>query len=416
MATILMLCHRLPWPPNKGDKIRSYHVLRRLAEKHRVYLGTFIDDPDDWRHVPEVEAVCAGVCVRPLKPMTARRRALGSLARGEALTLGCYRDRALQRWVDGVIREQKPDVVLCYSSGVAPFVLAHDELRRVMDFVDADSDKWRQYAQARRGVSGWVYRREAARLAAFEHEVATRFDASVFVSAAEAAFFRAQVPASATKIHGIANGVDLDYWNPLRGHATPFQPGERALVFVGAMDYRANIDAVHWFAHKVWPWITAKRPDACFLIVGAHPAREVRELAAIRGITVTGAVDDVRPYVANAHAVVAPLRIARGIQNKVLEALAMEKVVLATPTAWEGIEDFAGRKGCISDAPAAIAAEALQWLDHFEPVRVPAARAMVRECFDWNRNLDVYESVLLGTRSCAEAVSVTAPVAQAASR
>lgn len=395
MATILMLCHRLPWPPNKGDKIRSFHVLRHLAERHRVYLGSFIDDPDDWRHVAEVEAVCAGVCIRPLQPWTKRVRALGALARGEALTLGCYRDGAMQRWVDGVLAAQRPDAVLCFSSGVAPFVLARDGMPRVMDFVDADSDKWRQYAQARRGVSRWLFRREAARLSAFEHAVATRFDASMFVSESEAAFFRAQVPASAASIHGIANGVDGDFWNPERGHDSPYAEGERALAFVGAMDYRANVDAVQWFAHEVWPRIAAARADARFVIVGAHPAREVRSLAALERVTVTGAVDDVRPYVAHAHAVVASLRIARGIQNKVLEALAMEKVVLATPTAWEGIDDFDGRRGCISDDPAVIAEEALRALDRFEPARVPAARAMVRERFDWARNLDAYEHVLL---------------------
>lgn len=398
MASILFLCHRLPWPPSKGDKIRSYHVLRRLAERHRVYLGTFVDDPADWRYLAEVESVCAEVCVRPLRPWQARGRALAALARGEALTLGCYRDRVLQDWADRLVAERKVDLALCYSSGVAPVMLRHAGLPRVMDFVDADSDKWRQYAEAHRGVTRMIYRREAKRLAAFEREVARQFDGNLFVSEAEAAFFRRTAPASAAKVYGVANGVDAAYWNPRREYANPYRPDERVVAFVGAMDYRANVHAAQWFVQEVWPRVSAARPDARFYIVGSKPTREVQSLERIAGVVVTGRVEDVRPYLAHAHAAAAPLRIARGIQNKVLEALAMEKVVLATPEAWEGIDDFAGRMGCISDSSEAMAAETLRWLDQAQPVRVPAARAMVQSRFDWTRNLDAYEAVLRNAR------------------
>ncbi len=403
-SSVLFLCHRLPWPPSKGDKIRSYHVLRRLAEHHRVYLGTFIDDPADWQYAGAVEAVCAGTCIRPLSPWRARRRALAALTRGEALTLGCYRDRAMQRWIDRVLSEHKPDLVLCYSSGVAPLVMRHPGLRRVMDFVDADSDKWRQYAQSRHGLARTVYAREARRLAAFERAIATQFDASLFVSEAEAAFFRKHTPAVAGKVHGIPNGVDAAYWNPRRTYPDPYPEGARVVVFTGAMDYRANVHAVEWFARAVWPRIVERRQDARFCIVGSNPAPAVRALGRLPGIVVTGRVDDVRPYLAHAHVVTAPLRIARGIQNKVLEALAMEKVVLATPAAWEGIDDFAGREGCITDSTETMAAEVLRWLDQARPVRVPAARTMVQSRFDWARNLDAYEAVLRGGRRDAAPV------------
>ena len=404
MSTILFLCHRLPWPPSKGDKIRSYHVLRRLAERHRVYLGTFVDDPADWQYAEAVEAACAGICIRPLKPWRARWRALVALPRGEALTVAYYHDRVMRRWVDRVISEHQPDLALCYSSGVAPFVMHHASLRRVMDFVDMDSDKWHQFAQSRRGLARAVYAREARKLAAFERAIATRFDASLFVSEAEAAFFREKVPAAAGKVHGVANGVDGSYWNPHLVYANPWSAGTRAVVFTGAMDYRANVDAVEWFAREVWPRVLAQRQDARFYIVGSNPAAAVRALAQRAGIMVTGRVEDVRPYLAYAHVVAAPLRIARGIQNKVLEALAMEKPVLATPQAWEGIPEFAGRQGCITDSPETMAAEALRWLEPPQPARVPAARAMVLSRFDWTRNLDMYEAVLRGGRRDAAPV------------
>jgi polysaccharide biosynthesis protein PslH len=394
MRSVLFLCHRLPWPPSKGDKIRSYHVLRRLAEHYRVYLGAFVDDPGDWQYLAPVETLCAEVCVRPLPRWSVRWRALASLMRGEALTVGVYRDRVMRRWIEGLLSERKLDLALCYSSGVAPFVMAHPQLRRVMDFVDVDSDKWRQYAQANHGLTCMIYRREARRLAEFERTVAAQFDASVLVSEAEAAFFRQQVPAAADNVYGIPNGVDGEYWDPQRACANPYQPGERAVVFVGAMDYRANVHAAQWFAREVWPRIFARCRDARFYIVGSKPTAAVRALGQLAGITVTGRVEDVRPYLAHAHAVTAPLRIARGIQNKVLEALAMEKVLLATPEAWEGIEDFAGRQGCISDSPEVMATEAVHWLDTPRVARVPAARAMVLSRYDWKRNLDTYECVL----------------------
>ncbi|GAA0889637.1 TIGR03087 family PEP-CTERM/XrtA system glycosyltransferase [Rhodanobacter soli] len=405
MQSVLFLCHRLPWPPSKGDKIRSYHVLQRLAERYRVYLGTFVDDPADWRHLAPVEALCAEVCVRPLPPWRAGWRALAALTRGEALTVGVYRDRVMRHWVERLLADHKLELALCYSSGVAPFVMRHTQLRRVMDFVDVDSDKWHQYAQQARGsVKRMLYQREARRLAEFERTIATQFDASVFVSEAEAAFFRHLVPESAGRVHGIPNGVDAVYWDPQRACSSPYRPGERVVVFVGAMDYRANVDAVCWFAHEVWPRIAARRQDARFYIVGSRPTAAVRMLGQLAGITVTGRVEDVRPYLAHAHAVAAPLRIARGIQNKVLEALAMEKVLLATPAAYAGVADFAGRQGCIDESPEVMATEALRWLDAPQVVRVPAARAEVLSRHDWARSLDTYENVLCNAQPGAASV------------
>jgi sugar transferase (PEP-CTERM/EpsH1 system associated) len=381
--------------------------LRRLAAHYHVYLGTFVDDPADWRHLAAVETLCTDTCVRPLTPWRTRWRALAALARGEAITIGAYRDRLMQRWVERLLAQQKLDLVVCYSSGVAPFVLRHPELRRVMDFIDVDSDKWRQYARTHAGLARWVYRREAHRLARLEQEIARRFDASLFVSEPEAAFFRQQVPDVAGKVHGIPNGVDSEYFDPKQPCSNPYPTGERVVVFVGAMDYRANVHAVEWFAREVWPQIVAGRRDARFYIVGSKPIPAVRGLGQHAGIIVTGRVADVRPYLAHAHAVVAPLQIARGIQNKVLEALAMEKVVLATPAAWEGIEDFAGRRGCIDRSPEVLAAAALRCLDVPQPDRVPATRAAVLARYDWAHNLDAYETVLRNVE--CHTTSVDAP-------
>ncbi|MGH8280184.1 MAG: TIGR03087 family PEP-CTERM/XrtA system glycosyltransferase [Gammaproteobacteria bacterium] len=394
MSSVLFICHRLPWPPTKGDKIRSYHVLRRLAEHYNVYLGAFVDDAADWQYVSAVKALCADTCIRPLTRSRMRLRALGSLARGEALTVGVYRDRVMRRWVERVIAERKLDLALGYSSGIAPFLMRHSQVRRVMDFVDVDSDKWRQYAEMRHGWAGVIYRREARRLAPFERAIAAEFDASLLVSEAEARLFRSRAPESASKVQGISNGVDAEYWDPGRVYPNPYQTGERAIVLAGAMDYRANVHAAQWFAREIWPRTYVGQQAARFYIVGSNPTAAVRALGRLPGIVVTGRVKDVRPYIAHAHAVATPLRIARGIQNKVLEALAMEKVLLATPEAFEGIEDFKGRVGCISASPEVMTAEALRALNLPQPVRVPAARTQVLSRYAWTRALDAYENVL----------------------
>jgi len=288
-------------------------------------------------------------------------------------------------------------------------------VRRIMDFVDVDSDKWRQYAGSHKGLARMVYHREANYLADYERQIATKFDACIFVSGSEARFFGNQVPALASKIHGIPNGVDTEYWDPARDYPTPYGKGERTIVFVGAMDYWSNVEGAKWFAHDVWPQIRGKLPDARFYIVGSNPSWAVRALTSINGIVVTGSVKDVRPYLAHAHAVVAPLRIARGIQNKVLEALAMAKVLLATPQAYEGIEDFTGRQGCISGSAEVLANEALRWLAEPTPAKVPAVRKQLLSTYNWNEILARYDAVLGNTGICDSELkrSAAAPVREA---
>lgn len=394
MQEILFLCHRLPYPPNKGDKIRSYHLLRHFAKKYQVHLGTFVDDAMDWAYVPAVKALCAQTCIRPLRPGLARIRSLAAFGRSMPLTAAYYRDKLMQSWVDEVLSNGKVKTALAFSSGMAPYLMQADQVRRIMDFVDVDSDKWRQYADSHQGLARIIYRREAHHLAEYERRIAAEFDACIFVSGSEAQFFSTQAPALASKVHGIPNGVDTEYWDPAHDYPNPYEKHDRILVFVGAMDYWANVEAARWFAHAVWPQIRQNIPEARFYIVGSNPSRAVRALASISGIVVTGGVRDVRPYIAHAHAVVAPLRIARGIQNKVLEALAMAKVLLATPQAYEGIEDFSGRQGCISDSIEVLAQEALHWLAEPTPVKVPAVRKQLLSVYKWDGILTRYDAVL----------------------
>ena len=337
--SLLFLCHRIPYPPNKGDKIRSYHLLGYLNQHYRVFLGAFIDEESDWDYVARVNELCEETCFIRLNPRKARVKSLAGLITHRPLTLPYYANRQLAGWIKRIVDEQEIKRLIVYSSAMAQYVLDSDLgiERRVIDFVDVDSDKWRQYAGKKSWPMSWIYRREADRLLHFERKVAACYDASLFVSSAEAEAFRQLSPHSGEKVDFYNNGVDTAYFSPDRDYPNPYPEGTAALVFTGAMDYWPNIDAVIWFAKEIFPIIRQTRPDLRFYIVGSKPSEAVSQLEREPGIVVTGRVEDVRPYLAHAVAAVAPMRIARGIQNKVLEAMAMAKPTIVTSMGLEGI-------------------------------------------------------------------------------
>ena len=329
MSNILYLVHRLPYPPNKGDKVRSYHLLKHLAARHRVFLGTFIDDSQDEAYVDKLPEFCADMHIVRISPRTAKIRSLTGLLSNEALTLHYYRNAGLQAWVTRTLRKQKIDAAVIFSSAMAQFVQGIPNLRTLVDFVDVDSAKWTQYAPNHRWPMSWLYRREGERLLAFERSVAQQVTQSFFVTENETELFCNSAPECKGRVDAMCNGVNAEFFSPEHALATPFKPGELPLVFTGAMDYWPNIDAVTWFSTEILPQLLQRRPAARFYIVGRSPTPAVLALASER-VVVTGTVDDVRPYLQHAAVVVAPLRLARGIQNKVLEAMAMGVPVVAS--------------------------------------------------------------------------------------
>ncbi len=393
MANVLLLVHRIPYPPNKGDKIRSYHLLRHLAREHRVFLGAFVDDPFDLQYEKAVAPLCAGHCLVPMQPRMRKLASLRALLTGEALSLPYYRVAALQRWVDDTIDRHAIDAVVVFSSTMAQFVEGkrYQSLTRIADFVDVDSDKWLQYAARGRGPKAWVYAREGRRLLAYERRVAASFDATLFVTGAEAELFQRLAPETASRLGYYENGVDTAYFDPEIPQDDPYPPGGPVLVFTGAMDYWPNVEAVVWFADEVLPRIRQARPEIRLAVVGSNPSEEVRALDGREGITVTGRVPDVRPYLRHAAVAVAPLRIARGIQNKVLEALAMARPVVCTPPAAEGLRPAPLVTQATADTPEAVARLVL---DNLARGAVPAHRAYVVEHYSWDANLAVLDRLL----------------------
>uniref|UniRef100_UPI0040489114 TIGR03087 family PEP-CTERM/XrtA system glycosyltransferase n=1 Tax=Rheinheimera sp. TaxID=1869214 RepID=UPI0040489114 len=337
---LLMLVHRIPYPPNKGDKIRSFNLLKNLSQQYRIYLACFVDDPYDEQYIGELNHWCAEVCCIRLSKKQAMLRGLTAFISNKAVTLPYYYDAAMQRWINSKITQQHISQVLVYSSAMAQYVQDKPALTtKVIDFVDIDSDKWLQYSRRSQGIKRWFYRREARLLQRYEIEICQQFNKSLFVSEDEASAFRQLLPKMVhSKVHSLSNGVDIEYFDPLADlpDAELKLPADY-LVFTGAMDYWANVDAVCWFCREVWPTLRQHYPRLHFLIVGGNPHADVKALSQFAGVIVTGRVADVRPYLHAALFAVAPMLIARGIQNKVLEAMAMNKAVICTPMAMEGI-------------------------------------------------------------------------------
>lgn len=390
MEGLLFLAHRIPFPPNKGDKIRSFHLLRHLSERFAIHLGAFVDDPDDWQYRDALRPYCASIKLLPLQPRLAKLASLTGLLTGEALTLPYYRNRELARWADELANAGTVTRGLAFSSAMAQF-MPTSLARRVLDMVDVDSDKWTQYAPTQRWPLSWVYAREGRKLAQWEARAAQELDATLLVSHDEAALLQRRVPQARHKIGVFENGVDTDYFLPERDYPNPYPSDAKGIVFTGAMDYWPNVDAVAWFAERIFPAVREAVPAAQFTIVGSRPSDAVGMLARQPGVVVTGSVPDVRPYLAHAACAVAPLRIARGVQNKVLEALAMARPVVATAQAAEGLRAEAGRDFVLAKGEAEFAQAVVAQLKGAPSFS--HARDCILANYNWTRNMTVIDSL-----------------------
>ncbi len=394
MRNLLFISHCMPWPPNKGEKIRAWNILRHLSSKFHVHAGCVVDDPAAMSHLPRVLDICASAGAFPIDKARQKIRALLHARPGKPLMPDFYHAPALQAWVDDTASRVRIDAVYIYTVAMFPYAAGFAGVPRILDAVDIDSEKWAEYALKSRTPMRAVWAREARTLLAFERRAAAACDRTLFVSEPEAARFSALAPEVAGRVTAVENGVDLDRFSPAAVFASPFEPSAKTLVFTGTMDYWPNADAVTHFARDIMPPLTARLPGVQFWIVGANPGEEVRALASLPGVHVTGRVEDVRPYVAHASSIVCPLRLARGIQNKVLEGMAMGRPVVASPAAFEGVRAEPGRDLLVADGvPAWV--EALS--DVLEGRRADlggAARLAMERFYGWGAVLSVLDSVV----------------------
>ncbi len=399
MKKILYLCHRIPYPPNKGDKIRSFNEIKNLSRDNTVDLITLADEPDDYKYAQNLKKYCRRVKVFPLNKISGKIKGLVSLLSGQSITRGYfYRNKFQNTFNNWTIRE-KYDVLFCFSSPMAEYIFKSkkksDDMAEtlIMDFCDLDSDKWNQYARRKKFPLNLLYRKEAARLLQFEKKINKKFSRSIFISRKEADLFWEYYP-GAKKIQIIPNGVDTRYFSPDKTKVIQSFPSPM-LVFSGAMDYYANIDGVTWFAKTILPEVKKKIPDIKFYIVGSNPAPGVKALEKDESIVVTGFVKDIREYYKAADLCIIPLRIARGIQNKVLEAMAMEKPIIATSQAVQGINPKVKETLEIEDDPKKFACKVIDILNQINENQSETetkhmgilARDFVLQHYNWNKNL-----------------------------
>lgn len=396
MADILFVASRLPFPPNKGDKIRSFNILRHLATRHRIWLGTFVDDASDWAHVQALQPYCSALFVRPLKWSQRISRGIRGLSAGESLSASFYADPQMHAWVRNQL--QHCDVGFAFMSRSARFFLGANLSKPwLVDLVDCDSERFRELARRARGPQRWLFRREGERLLNLERQAAMAAVRAILVSREEAQILAKRAPEIADRLMAVENGVDADFFDPACVGPDPWgEPGVPRLVFTGIMNYAPNVEAVCWFTAEVLPTLRAQFGRVRFAIVGAKPTRQVEKLAAPPDTLVTGRVDDVRGWIGHADIAVAPLWLARGVQNKVLEAMAMARPVIASPGAAEGLHARPGLELLVApDAPSFVQAITSLLSDRARAAALgAAARAYVRRWHNWNVTLAPLDAVI----------------------
>ena len=471
---ILYLAHRIPYPPNKGDKIRSFNEIKYLSQSHDIHLACLADDPRDLKYEGELTKYCKTVRIVPINPQLAKLKSIFYLLTKQPLTIPYFYSRKLQRTIDHLLSANDYDAIFCFSSPMAEYVFKsrllvssclklekslvkglpvtinqqpasrnqkpatrNHQPKLIMDFVDVDSDKWTQYSKYAGFPKSWIYALEGRRLADYERGIAEAFDHSIFVTQAEVEVFKKLNPHIQSVI-AISNGVDLDYFSPTYlnkksaidyGQSTKDQEPstinqqlesrnqppatsdhqpesslqqretsnqQPVIVFTGAMDYYANIDGVVWFTKEVLPLIKKEIPNVQFYIVGSNPTKKVIELSGNNGVTVTGYVRDTREYLRRATVAVVPLRIARGIQNKILEAMAMGLSVVATPQAFEGIEAEPGRDLILGENVEKIAEGVIKLIEEVSLRKSLGvnARRVSEKNYCWAKNLERLDRIL----------------------
>lgn len=405
---ILFVTHRIPYPPDKGDKIRSYQVLKYLASRHEVFLACLVDNDRDLRAVEELRKLVPNLHYERLRPWRQRLYMLRALVTGKPLTVLHFYSPSLYAQLMALVKKEKFDALFVYSSNMADYVRGLQIPVRAIDFCDLDSEKFKQYASISKPPFSWLYRLEGKRLATYEKQAATYFDHVIFIGPEEKKLFGGDNRGD--KVAVMSNGVDFSRYY---GHELPAQhpspPGGKPyLLFTGAMDYIPNIDAAHWFARAVFPNLKMIMPELQFYIIGGNPVREIRKLHDPQaGIFVTGYLDDVRPYIKSAQVFVAPMRIARGMQTKILEAMACGVPVITSSAAARGIGARAGEHVLVAESAGEYVRQTLHLLLNKKihaRLRSQAFR-FLQEKFSWEQNLALLDMLLENNQGHLQTIS-----------
>lgn len=392
---ILFLSHRIPFPPDKGDKIRSFHVLRYLTRRHEVHLACFLDNPRDERALNQWQGMVSRVFVHRLPIRLQRIKMIGSVFTGAPLSVQYFQRKEMAATLQTLNKQYQYDALFVYSSNMAGYARHLDIPLKIIDFCDVDSHKFRQYAAIKLPPISWVYRLEGERLSRFEKKAVQHFDHVIFINTQERGLFAADD--GAQKIHVMPNGAELPP-PPINRNTGAVSPKRPYLLFTGALNYLPNVDAARWLATAIFPRIRSVIPEMRCYLVGGHPVRKIRALhSPAAGVYVTGYVEDIVSYIRSASAFVAPMRIARGMQTKLLEAMVCGIPVVTSPAAARGIGAWPGREVLTGETPSDYAKQVLTLLlnPRFCKALCTRARKFLERKFDWEKNLSVLDAILM---------------------
>ncbi len=388
---ILYVCHRFPYPPTRGGKIRPFNMIRHLSQTHEVVVASLVRSPQEGEAGRGLSAHCSDYMMGEVTAPVAWARMIARLPTPAPSSMGYFYAPDLARRIKARLRDEKFDLIFVHCSSVAPYVSDVAGLPKILDFGDMDSQKWLAYRSFKPFPLSLGYWFEGRKMEAAEKALARRFDLCTCTTKAELETLRQfQVP---TSTDWFPNGVDAEYFAPTDKAYDP-----DGISFVGRMDYFPNQQAMIFFCDRVLPLIRKRRPAATLTIIGAEPSAEIRRLSERAGVKVTGTVPDVRDLVRRSAVSVAPLAIARGTQNKIIECMAMGVPVVTSPEAAGGVDAEPGEHVLLADQPDAYADKVLMLMENPEMRRryAIAGRSRVSSHHDWAYSMAKLDTLIDG--------------------
>ena len=389
---ILFICHKFPYPPNKGEKIRAYNIIKYLGKRHKIFLYTLYSEERELAGRRGLEQYCSFVGAYRINKFLSNLRSALYLFSSYPLTFGFFYSSRMKKEIKECISRNSIDIVFASSSSTAQYVFGIKSKKKIMDFIDVDSLKWENYAKAAKFPLKFLYSTEAKRLKAWEDRINRDFDVSIVCTEKERDNLEAISAGGKDKIRVLENAVDPGYFSYREGLFD-----RKAVIFTGQMDYRPNVDAVIYFYFAILPLIRKGYPDLPFYVVGRNPDPSLKKLC--RDSYITGEVEDIRVYMDKASIFVAPFRIAHGVQNKVLEAMAFGLPVVGVRSVLQGLHAQPGKDILIADSPQDFAEKVMELLADRERYDSTArnARKYIEEYHNWERNLKALDLVICGS-------------------